>query len=434
MGLFDMILGASGSIPLSPAYGGGPLDRTFTFEGGIRTFAGRRVNYDTSMMVSTVYACVNLLAKSIAVLPLNMYRTDPGTGEMTVTRSHPLTSVLQYAPNNWQTAFDFKAMMQMHLALRGNAYAEIISSPVNLVDSLEPIHPDRVKVQRASDGTCLYIVAQPGGAAPRVLVQDEMFHIRSPIAPLGLVGVSPIDYAIQTIGLALAAEEHGARMFSNGARPSAAISLKNRLSDAAFKRYKEEMRENYSGNANAHKTIVLEEGAQFTPISLTADQLQFLQTRNFQIEEVARWFDVPLVLLHHTGDTGLGAGLETIMIAFVRNSLMPWITAWQQAISRDLVTAPQIYSAQFDTQAMQRGDSAAVANYLSRLCLNGILTRNEGRKVIGYNPLPGLDEPLTPANTTTNDGLPDNGGGERPPPQDNAGSNPKSILQLEGTE
>lgn len=415
MGLMDMVLGASGSNGFNQN-SGSPFDRMFAFEGGIQTFAGRKVTYDRSLMVSTVYGSVNLLAKSVAVTPINIYRQTPGSEDRVIATSHPLTFLLQNQPNPWQTAFDFKAMMQLHLALRGNAYAEIIPGPRGPVDSLEPLHPDRVKVSRASDNTCLYEVTDPGGGR-RVLVQDEMFHIRSPIAPGGLVGVSPIDYAIQTVGLALAAEEHGARMFTNGARPSGAISLKNRLSDAAFKRYKEEVNQQYSGSQNAHKTIVLEEGATFNAISLSADQLQFLQTRNFQIEEVARWFDVPLILLHHaSAGTSFGTGLETVMLAFIRNNLMPWLIAWQQAISRDLITAPQIYSASFDTQMMNQGDSAALANALSRYVLNGVLTRNEARRTLGYNPKPGLDEPLTPANTTTNDGLPGNGNDPNPDP------------------
>lgn len=434
MGLMDMILGASGTLPAGPDPWGG-ISRPFLFENGVKTFSGRRVTYDRSMTVSTVYAGINLLSKSVAVTPINMYRIDPLTQEMTVTTSHPLADLLATTPNNWQTAFDFKAMMQMHLSLRGNGYAEILPGPRGAVDQLQPIHPDRVRVSRASDGTCLYRVSDPATNQTRVLTQDEMFHIRSPIAPGGLVGVSPIDYAIQTIGLALAAEEHGARMFSNGARPNMAISLKNRLSDAAFARYKEDINANFAGNENAHRTMVLEEGATVTPISLSADQLQFLMTRNFQVEEVARFLDVPLILLHHaSAGTSFGTGLETVMIAFVRNNLMPWLVAWQQAITRDLITAPGLYTAQFDTQAMQRGDSAALANYYSRLCLNGILTRNEARKALGYNPIPGLDAPLTPSNTTTNDGMPGNGS---TPSESNAlighnGGPPlEAILELE---
>lgn len=407
-GIFGAILG--GSAPphdddrwyngrYDPGVAGGP------------SVAGPYVTPESAMRVSAAYACVNLLARTIASLPLSMYRRS-ANGDEFEAPEHPLNELLAHQPNAWQTAWDFKAMLQMHLALRGNAYAEILPGQRGAVDRLEPLHPDRVVVDRLSDGSLRYTVAGWWGEPTRRLLQDEILHIRSAIAP-GIIGLSPISYARQTIGLALAAEEHGGRQFSNGARPSGVVQVKRTLSDPAFERFKAGFNANYGGLANANKTPILEEGAEFKPISMTSEEMQFLQTREFEISEICRWFDVPPVLLHHlTSTTSWGTGVEAIMLAFVRNNLMPWLSAWTQAIRRDLIIAANVYFARFDTESLQRGDSRSMAEFISRLVLNGVLTRNEGRQLLGYNPLDNLDEPLVPTNTTTPDNMPQHS----PPP------------------
>jgi HK97 family phage portal protein len=403
-GLFATLLGA----PTAVSYGGTwtTTDKNAWFgEGGSMSRAGRRVTFDGAMQVSAAYACVNLLAKTLASLPLRMYAKD-AKGNSFEAPNHPLNELLEYQPNKWQTAWDFKAMLMMHLCLRGNGYAEIIAGPRGFADTLEPIHPDRVSVDRLPDRTLRYTVMESNGEVRRLL-QDEMFHIRSAIAPNGMTGLSCISYARETIGLALAAEQHGSQLFSNGARPSGVLKVPKTMSDPAFKRFKEEWHGQYSGIGNSGKTPILEDGAEFTPIALNAEDSQFLSTREFQIEEIARWFDVPPVMLHHmTKTSSWGTGVEAIMLAFVRNNLMPWLSCWTSAIRRDLILAPNSFEARFDVEDLQRGDSRAQAEFFSRLVLNGILTRNEARNALGYNPLDGLDKPLVPTNTTTPDNMP----------------------------
>ncbi|WP_342152339.1 phage portal protein [Methylorubrum sp. SB2] len=387
-------------------------DRWYSDDLGGQTFAGRRVTPDIAMQFSAVYAAVNLLAKTIASLPLRIYRKDGSKSYE--APEHPLNDLLEYQPNGWQTAWDFKAMLMMHLALRGNAYAEIVAGPRGFADRLEPLHPDRVSVERLQDYTLRYTVTDPLRGTRR-LMQDEILHLRGSIAP-GIVGISPITYARQTVGLALATEEHGARLFSNGARPSGVITVPKSWSDEAFQRFKEDWRRTYNGLSNAGGTPILEDGAKFEAISLTAEDAQFLSTRQHQIEEVCRWLGVPPVLLHHmTKTTSWGSGVEAIMLAFVRNDLRPWLDCWTHAIRRDLILAPRLYEARFDIEDLIRGDSKAQAEFFSRLVLNGVLTRNEVRDALGYNPLPGLDEPLQPNTGATSDKLPGNGGGERNP-------------------
>ncbi|KQS76820.1 hypothetical protein ASG25_15475 [Rhizobium sp. Leaf384] len=234
MGLFSAMLGgvrASSDSKAPP-----PADDDRWYDGGgvsSMSLAGRRVTEDGAMRVSAAYACIGLLSKTVATLPLRMYQRDPVTKKRSEAPSHPLNDLLEYQPNHWQSAWDFKAMMMGHLALRGNAYSEIVSGPRGFANSLEPIHPDRVHVERLADQSIRYLVADPI-KGNRILLQDEVLHLRSHMAPSGLVGVSPVAYARETIGLALAAEEHGARLFSNGARPSGVVTVEKQMSDAAF--------------------------------------------------------------------------------------------------------------------------------------------------------------------------------------------------------
>ena len=399
-------IGASGSTQLNPND-----DRLWTDAGGQETWAGNKVSPDIAMRVSTVYASVSVLSKILACLPIEVCEID-AAGNLTPVRWHPLWELLDEQPNSWQTSFDFKTYLMSHCCLRGNGLAEIVPGARGSVDRLEPIHADRVfKLDKAPNGQLRYHVRNEDGVGSRVFLQEELLHVRAPIAPGGgYWAASPIDYARQTIGLALAAEEHGARTFANGARPSGVVKLAGVMGDDAFERFKAQMQEQFTGLKNAGKTLILENGGDFAPITMTAEQLQFIAMRQFQIEEVARWFDVPLVMLHHlTGQSTWGTGVEAIMLAFVRNNLRPWLVAWEKSIRRDLITAKGRFAVRFDIESLIQGDSTAVSNFISRLVLNGVLTRNEARGVIGYNPLAGLDEPLVPTNTQTSDSQPGNG-------------------------
>lgn len=416
-GLFATILGASGgrnkdgsrkTTSWSP-----DDDRWYDTEAGGRARVGRVVTPDTAMTFSAWYACSNLVATTMAALPLRMY-SKAADGSKAEAPNHPLNDLLEYQPNRWQTAFDFKAWMMYCLLNRGNAYAEIIEGPRGFADRLEPIHPDLVTVTRGDDYRIRYrISSMKPGQVDRVLLDDEILHLRGPHAP-GLVGISPISYARRTIGLALDAEEHGIRHFNSGARPSGVVTVPETMSDAAFNRFAKTWKQSFEGMQGAGKTPILEDGAKFDAITMNAVDSQFLETRQFQIEEVCRWLNVPPVMIHHmVKSTSWGTGVEQIMLSFVRTCVLMWSEVWTGAIRRDLILIPRQYEARFDIESLIRGDMKAQADFFSRLVLNGILTRNEARDALGYNPLEGLSEPLTPNNTNTSDTAPGNGGGER---------------------
>lgn len=404
MGILDSMRSGGISAAVDPGD-----DRYYNSQGAVMSQAGRVVSPDISMQFSAVYQCVSIVSKIIASLEIIVMQTAID-GTKTAVPKHPLRKLLQQRPNKWQTPWDFRCMMQMHKMLRGNAYAEIVPGPMGFADQLEPIHPDRMTVELLTDGTIRYRYTDRFGKI-QVKLQDEILHVRSHIAPY-LIGISPIAYARQTVGLALAAEEYGSRTFSNGARPSGVVEIQKQMSTTAYDRFKTEWRNLYNGLEGAGATPILEDGAKFTPISMTADDAQFLASREFQIEEICRWFDVPPALLHHmTKQTSAGSGVESLILAFQRLNLNSEMTSWQQAISRDLILIPDVFSIRFDIESLIRGDSQAQADFFSRLTLNGILTRNEARHELGYNQLPGLSEPLTPTNTTTSDNLPKNGSG-----------------------
>lgn len=419
-GLFATILGASGgrnrdgsrkTTSWSP-----DDDRWYDKDAGGRNVVGRRVNADIAMQFSAWYAATHLIATTMAALPLRMYAKDPNSGDRKEAPNHPLNDLLEYQPNRWQSAFDFKAYMTYCVLHRGNAYAEIIAGPRGFADSLEPLHPDLVTPTRGDDGRIRYRIASlTPGKSDRVLLDDEILHLRGPHSN-GIVGISPIAYARRTVALALDAEEHGIRTFNSGARPSGVVTVPATMSDPAFERFKQTWNTQYAGAANVGKTPILEDGATFEPITMNAVDSQFLETRQFSIEEVCRWLNVPPIMIHHvTKTTSWGTGVEQIMLSFVRTCVSTYEHVWLGAVRRDLILVPRLYEARFDIESLIRGDMKAQADFFSRMVLNGILTRNEARYALGYNPIDGLSEPLTPTNTATSDDRPGNGGGEKEP-------------------
>lgn len=420
MGIFSSILqrstpSASGSVTVQsqPSV----ADRFFFGEGQQGTHAGVAMSRDTALKISTVYGAVSLISKVIAQMDILMQQRD-GRGNWVAAPQHPIADLLTYQPNSYMTAFEFKSQMTFNLVMRGTSYAAINPGPRGSVDSLIPLNPDCVQPVWLPGRELAFDVHDSDAGIYGRLLADEMFRIRAPLSRNGITGLSPMACAMQTFGVALAAEEHGARMFNQGARPTGTIEVPNEMSDRAYERFKEQLKEDFDGIRNVHKTMILEDGAKFNPIQLKADEMQFLQLRSFTVEEICRWFDVPSVLLHHTDkSTSFGTGIEQVMLAFLRNNLMSWIVSWQQAMRRDLITSPRQYQSIFDVNALIRGDSTAVSKWIQLLVLTGVITRNEARAVIGYNPLEGLDVPLIPVTAAQPNDKPVDGQSEEPDPE-----------------
>ena len=357
---------------------------------GLPTASGFRINSDSARRVSAVYACVRVLSETVAQLPLNIHRYVDDGSEIFVR--HPLQRLLHDQPNNWQTAFEFREMMQSHLCLRGNAYALIVGTRRQPVTQLIPLHPDRMRVEQMQNRRLKYIYSDRDGKGQMTYRDYEIFHIRG-LSSEGIVGLNPIHCQRETVALSAASLDYGARFFKNDAQPRGVLEMdgvfKDREKALAFRR---DWQSAQSG-ANRHKTALLEGGMKYTQIGLNNRDSQFLETRQYQVEDIARIFRVPPHLIGHL-ERSTNNNIEHQGLEFVIHTMMPWLVRWEQAIRRDLILADQLYFSKFNVDALVRGDIKTRYEAYGAGIEKGWLTRNEVRKKEGMNTLDGLDEPL----------------------------------------
>ena len=344
---------------------------------------GANVSPDAAMRVAAVYACVRLLSTSQAMLPLQLVRSD---GERnTVDTMHPVHKVLR-RPNRWQTAFEFESMMSAHKHLRGNAYA-YMSRMGGKVIELIPLRPDYVQVEQTASLELRYVYAVPG-KPKRVYAQSEIHHRRG-LTTDGIIGLSPLSAARKAIDLAIQTERHGRVMFANAAKPSGVLKSPKPLTNEAAARLRESFDSVYAGEENAHRTIVLEDGLDWSQVSMTAEDSQFIESRKFQRNEIAMFYGVPP---HMIGDidrgTSWGSGIEQQGLGFLIHTLNPHLVNDQQALARDLLReADQAsYSVNHDTSILTRAQFMTRQQGLEIQLRNGVINPNEWRKIEGLNP------------------------------------------------
>ena len=355
-----------------------------------RTHAGKRVTDRTALQHIVVYACVRVLSEAIAQLPLHLYKYNEKGKER--VPQHPLYFLLHDQPNPEMTSFVFRETLMSHLLIYGNAYAQIIRNGRGDVIGLYPLMPDKMKVDRDEKNRLIYIYSRYDEANPNlkeqgdiVLYADDVLHIPG-LGYDGLVGYSPIALAKNAIGISIACEDYGASFFGNNANPSGVLEhpgvIKNpdKLRDAWHKAY---------GGRNAHKVAVLEEGVKFTPISIPNNEAQFLETRKFQIEEIARMYRVPL---HMIGDLDHAtfSNVEHLSLDFVKYSLDPWIVRWEQSLQKALLSDSEKgkYFIKFNVDGLLRGDYASRMQGYSIGIQNGFLCPNDVRELEDMNLIP----------------------------------------------
>ncbi|OTQ72068.1 phage portal protein [Gilliamella sp. N-G2] len=363
----------------------------------VDTYSGRKVSPAMAMKLTAVFGCVRVLAESVGMLPCFLYKsTDSGRVKAPKER---LYSLLYTAPNDYMTPQEFWEYLIASLCLRGNFYAYKVKALGEVVELL-PLLPNSVQPKLDENWNPVYQVTFPDGSCD-VLSQDEIWHVRT-FTTDSLVGLSPISYARQAIGLGLATEEHGARLFSNGAVSSGVLQTDQTLTDEAYKRLKENFQEQHQGLSNAHKPMILEMGLQWNNISMSAEDAQFLETRKFQLEEICRIFRVPLHMLQNT-DRATFNNIENLGMGFVNYSLVPYLTRIEQRINLGLVNKEkrgQFY-AKFNVGALLRGDMKSRYESYATGINWGILSPNECRDLEERNPREGGDVYLTPMNMTT---------------------------------
>ena len=359
------------------------------FMGG--STSGKRVNERTSMQMTAVYSCVRILSEAVAGLPLHFYKyTDNGGKEKAA--GHPLYFLLHDEPNPEMTSFVFRETLMTHLLLWGNAYAQIIRNGKGEVIGLYPLMPDRMSVDRDSRGQLYYEYTVSMDDAPTVkgstviLPPSEVLHIPG-LGFDGLVGYSPIAMAKNAIGMAIACEEYGAKFFANGAQPSGVLEHPGTLKDPS--KVRESWQSTFGGSHNANKVAVLEEGMKYTPISISPEQAQFLETRKFQINEIARIFRVPP---HMVGDLDKSSfsNIEQQSLEFVKYTLDPWVSRWEQSMARSLLTTEEKkkYFMKFNVDGLLRGDYQSRMNGYAVGRQNGWMSANDIRELENLDRIP----------------------------------------------
>ena len=346
------------------------------------------------MQMTAVYSCVRILAEAIAGLPLHLYTyKDDGGKEKAI--GHPLYLLLHDEPNPEMSSFVFRETLMTHLLLWGNAYAQIIRNGKGEVVALYPLMPNRMTVDRDSSGQLFYSYQMNNTDAPTmkagtvILKPSDVLHIPG-LGFDGLVGYSPIAMAKNAIGLAIATEEYGAKFFANGATPGGLLEYPGTVKDPD--RVRESWNKGFSGTQNAGKVAILEEGMKYTPISIAPEQAQFLETRKFQINEIARIFRVPP---HMVGDLEKSSfsNIEQQSLEFVKYTLDPWVVRWEQSLSRALFTPEEKkrYFFKFNVEGLLRGDYQSRMNGYATARQNGWMSANDIRELENLDRIPAED-------------------------------------------
>ena len=352
------------------------------FFGG--TTSGKRVNEMSAMQMTAVYSCVRILAEAMAGLPLHLYRyTDNGSKEKAI--EHPLYWLLHDEPNPEMTSFIFRETLMTHLLLWGNAYAQIVRNGKGEVLGLYPLMPNKMSVDRDADGRLWYTYTRSTDEAPTMkgstvkLHPYDVLHIPG-LGFDGLVGYSPIAMAKNAIGMGIACEEYGARFFANGAAPGGVLEHPGTVKDP--QKIRDSWNSVYRGTGNAHKVAVLEEGMKYTPIGISPEHAQFLETRKFQINEIARIFRVPP---HMVGDLEKSSfsNIEQQSLEFVKYTLEPWVIRWEQSIMRALLSTQEkeMYFVKFNLEGLLRGDYQSRMNGYAIARQNGWMSANDIREL-----------------------------------------------------
>lgn len=343
---------------------------------------GARIRDRRALSNMALFRSITLISQTIGMLPLNLISRGHNKA---VAQDHALYSLLKTRPNNYQTAFEFKRLLQGWVLQYGNAYAHIVRGVGDKVLALHPIHPNKVTVEQQDDFSLLYTIMTNKGAI-RHLRSNEILHLKD-FSDDGIIGLARVKLAEKVLGIAFDAENAAESLFTRGILAGGALSSPNALSDTAYNRLRDEMRARHTGAENAGNFFILEEGLKAEKWSNTASDAQHLEQRNHQIEEVARLFGVPRPLLM-MDDTSWGSGIGQLGLFFHKYGLLPWFTVWEQALEVSLLSRKELelYAFKFNADAILRGSLEEQANYFSKALGSGggkgWLSQNEIRDIL----------------------------------------------------
>lgn len=374
--------------------------------------ANKYVDVMTALRVSTVLCCARVLADGVSQVPFKLYQRSADGRMRNEVREHPLFWILHRRPNAWQTSFEFRETLMLHLALTGNAYCFINRGSRDEILELIPFEPNKVHVERKADYSLVYRVSGLKNGSSQDFPQESIWHIKGPSWSSWL-GLDAVKLARDAIGLGMAAEEHHAKSFTNGARPGSLLSVDGTLTPKQYGDLKEWVDKEHGGSKNSFNTLILDRNAKWFAAAFNSVDMQLIETRRFAVEEQCRFFRVMPIMVGAADKTATYASAEQMFLAHVVHTMAPWYERIEQSVDAHLISdadAKKGIYAKFVEEGLLRGALKDTAVYLSTLSTNGIITRNEARGKLELNPIDGLDEPLTPRNMqigTEDDPAPD---------------------------
>lgn len=395
--------------------------------GGGSTHSGVSVSTDRAMREGTVFSCVNILSRVTGMLPCHMMESSGD--KRNIAKDFYLYPLLHDMPNNWMTSSDFWGMSMVHQLMRGNffAFKNTGLDPKGKTRELIPLAPGRVqKVIQAANYELFYEVllpdenstdvtydgySQPTGTITKIFPASQIFHLRG-LTVNGVVGLNPIQYVRESIGLSLAAEEFGARYFGQGIHPGIIVEHPQKLKDP--KTFRESFQEVYAGLGQTHQALILEEGMKANKISIDPKDAQFLELRKFQKNEIVDiFFGMPLTVMNSGDNVPTYASAEQFSIGFVIYALLPWLVSIEKAIYRDLLSPEErkTYYAKFQARGLQRGSFSEQMTAFQIAINTEIMNPNECRELLDLNPYSGGEAYRTRTSTVKDLGNNANQGG-----------------------
>lgn len=361
--------------------------------------AGIPINYKTVMQLTTAQSCARVIAEDIAQLPYKLYKSRPNGGS-DVANDHPVNKLIKLKPNEWQTSFEFRETIGLHLVLTNNAYIWINRVGARIVELL-PFEPHLVKTKREGWETTYAVTMQDGSI--QTLSKNDIWHLRGP-SWNGWQGLDGIRLMRECVGLALALEQHGSKMFSNGATVGGLLTTDQPLNDKQREDLRKSWESRHQGSDNAYKTAVMWGGIKYITMASGNDQAQYLETRRFQVEETCRAFKVMPIMVGHSDKTSTFASATQMRLTHQVNTMNPWWTRIEQSADCNLLTDQEIsqgYYTKFTRNALMASTPAERADYYTKMYGIASLNPNEIRDFEDLNPYDGGDEYRAPLNMET---------------------------------
>lgn len=380
--------------------------------GGMLADSGIKITPSNALQISTVFACIRVLAESVGMLPLNLMQKTDDNRRQKVTNGS-LAGLLVNGPNDFMTPQEFKELIITHLGLRGNHYSYIVGNEGREPLELLPLNPGSVKPDLDNDFNVTYEVTFASGVT-ETLPANKIFHVKL-FSIDGLNGLNPIQWARHTLGLAKTAEKHGSKLFKNAARPAGGFKTEKSLKADQVKELRNQM-DAFSGDG-AYRNLILQGGLDWFQTTMTNEDAQFLETRKFQRNDICGIFRVPPHMIADL-ERSTFSNIEHQGLSFVQHSLMPYLTRIEERTKKSLIVESDQY-AKFNANALMRGDMKARADFYTKLEQAGALSPNEIREFEDMDPREGGDIYLTPMNMVIN--------GQTTGDQDNGSTNEENT-------